>query len=216
VSLSGEIERLRTTTAVRATSTTSLERRMVGLEELLERHLVPGDEARVGDVAAVREDVEDAAGVDDAGDEPLTLLDVVQTAAATHADALLLLDSAEETAAASPYVDADRLAVILDAMASVARRRQEGQLGTSLRAAFRELGIDYRGGISATTSERLRQQYRSRGSDGRTFECHEHIVLGNSYDPKYCLRIYFTSRAPVEPRFVIGFVGRHFDVATTT
>lgn len=41
-------------------------------------------------------------------------------------------------------------------------------------------------------------------------------LLGNSYDPRYCLRVYFTSRASMEPRFVIGHVGRHFDVASTS
>ena len=100
-------------------------------------------------------------------------------------------------------------------MATVARRRQEGTLGTSLKEGFRDLGIEYRGGISPTTSEKHRQQYEVR-AQGQTFDCHEHIVLGNSYDPKYCLRVYFTSRAPMEPRFVIGHVGRHFDVKSTT
>jgi hypothetical protein len=41
-------------------------------------------------------------------------------------------------------------------------------------------------------------------------------VLGSSYDPRRCLRIYFTSRALLEARFVIGHVGRHFDVLTTS
>jgi hypothetical protein len=48
------------------------------------------------------------------------------------------------------------------------------------------------------------------------YDCVEHLALGDSYDPRYCLRIYFTSRAPAETRFVIGHVGRHFDVKTTT
>jgi hypothetical protein len=105
---------------------------------------------------------------------------------------------------------------VLDAMASIARRRQEGALGTSLRVAFREMGIEYRGQISQTTSEKLRQQYLVHDGEGTVFDCREHIVLGTSYDPRFCLRIYFTSRTSGEPRFVIGHVGRHFEVGTTT
>jgi len=101
-------------------------------------------------------------------------------------------------------------------MALVARRRQAGTLGTSLREAFRELGIDYRRGISPSTPGRLRLQHAARLPSGETLDCEEHIALGSTYDPRYCLRIYFTSRAPAEPRFVLAHVGRHLDVMTTT
>lgn len=211
--LADEIARLRTTTAVRAANSTSLERRFGSLEQFLQRHLSPGP-ASLDPVAGPDEDVEEQLDTDDA--EKLTLLDVLRQAATAHPDTLLVLDAAERSAADSPYTDLDRLAVILDAMAGVARRRQQGALGTSLRAAFRELGIEYRGGISPTTSEKHRQQYVVHSADGRVFDCREHIVLGTSYDPRHCLRVYFTSRAPVEARFVIGHVGRHFDVVSTT
>ena len=207
--LAGEIGRLRTTTAVRAANTSSLERRLDGLE----RRLFP-DESGAGADTAARTDVVQE-GDHEESEEP-SLVDVVRQAATAHADALLVLDAAERSALESPYADADRLAVILDAMAAVARRRQEGALGTSLRVAFRELAIDYRGGVSASTSEKHRQQYFVHDGKGRVFDCREHIVLGTSYDPRHCLRLYFTSRAPVEPRFVIGHIGRHFDVSTTT
>lgn len=210
--LRDEIERLRTTTAVRTASTTALERRIGGLEHLLERHLSRGEmeeavpEVRTGPPAEPEDDET----------ESLSLMDVLRQAATAHSDALLVLDAAERSAAESPYEDIDRLAVILDAMAGIARRRQEGALGTSLKEAFRDLGIDYRGGISSGTSERHRQQYLARGAGGAAYDCREHIALGASYDPRHCLRIYFTSRAPLEPRFVIGHVGRHLDVATTS
>lgn len=210
--LRDEIARLRTTTAVRATSTTALERRIGSLELLLARaHAAPAAEQ-----PDTRADAAAAAAEDDEEDERLTLVDVLRQATTAHGDALLLLDAAERAAADSPYEDVDRVAVVLDAMAIVARRRQEGALGISLREAFREMGIDYRGAIASTTSDKHRQQYQVHGGGGQFFDCREHIVLGSTYDPRYCLRIYFTSRAPVEPRFVIGHVGRHFDVATTT
>jgi hypothetical protein len=209
--LTDEIARLRTTNAVRAGNAAAVERRLGGLEQQLGRHFAPPVESTDGESATDIADDE----VTDEGDG-VVLTDVLQQAAVTHADALLILESAERSAAESPYEDPERVAVILDAMAAVARRRQEGALGMSLREAFRELGIDYRGGVSSTTSRRDMQQYHVAGPQGQRYECEEHIVLGGTYDPRRCLRIYFTSRAPVEPRFVIGHVGRHFRVATTT
>lgn len=216
--LADEIERLRTTNSVRAASTTSLEKRIAGLERLLERNLATSDwESEGGSVNATGV-VDEASDPEDAGDDSggYSLPEVLRLAGSTHTDALLILDSAERAAADSPYEDAERVAVILDAMAGVARRRQAGALGSSLRQAFRDIGIDYRGGISQTTSERHQQQYMIAGPGSRMYDCREHIALGVSYDPRHCLRIYFTSRAPVEPRFVIGYVGRHFEVKTST
>lgn len=210
--LRDEIARLRTTTAVRATSTTALERRIGSLERLLAGAQPPQpepDTEEEGDATLAAAEYDDE-------DERITLVDVLRQAADAHGETLLFLDAAERSAADSPYEDVDRIAVVLDAMADVARRRQAGALGVSLREAFREMSIDYRGAISSTTSDKHRQQYLVHGGDGQFYDCREHIVLGTAYDPRYCLRIYFTSRAAVEPRFVIGHVGRHFDVATTT
>ena len=202
--LADEVARLRTATAIRATTSNAVERRLGGIEAMLRPDTdVPADEAE-----AQRTDEETDAGP--------TLVDVVRQAGSEYGDALLMLESAETTAADSPYADVDRVGVVLQAMAYVARRRQEGGLDGGLRAAFQELGIDYRSGVAKTTSEKLRRQYRFTGPDGREYDCPEHIALGSTYDPKHCLRIYFTSRAPSEPRFVIGHVGRHFTVMTST
>jgi hypothetical protein len=146
----------------------------------------------------------------------ITLAATVRQAAVTHADALLILDDAERAAEDSPYADIDRAAAVLDGMALVARRRQAGTLGMSLREAFRELGIDYRRGVGTSTPDRLRRQYAASLPTGEVVDCEEHIALGATYDPRYCLRIYFTSRAPAEPRLVIAHVGRHRDGLTTT
>jgi hypothetical protein len=190
--LTDEIARLRTTNAVRAGNAAAVERRLGGLEQQLERHFAPPVESTDGESATDIADDE----VTDEGDG-VVLTDVLQQAAVTHADALLILESAERSAAESPYEDPERVAVILDAMAAVARRRQEVALGMSLREAYRELGIDYLGGVSSTTSRRDMQQYHVAGPQGQRYECEEHIVLGGTYDPRRCLRIYFTSRAPV-------------------
>lgn len=212
--LSDEIARLRTTNTVRTASTTSLERRIGVMESLIRAHfaapLAPGAVVVSAPIPPVVEQLSSNEG------DTLTLIDVMRQAATEHADALLILDAAEKSAADSPFEDADRVAVVLEAMADVARRRQNGGLGIPLRNAFRELGIEYRGAIAPSTSDRQRQQYLFRGESTTQYECYEHIVLGVSYDPRYCLRIYFTSRAPVEPRFVIGYVGRHMESVSTT
>lgn len=70
--------------------------------------------------------------------------------------------------------------------------------------------------MESCTSARLLQQYNVIGPGGVAYDCWEHIVLGTSYDPRFCLRIYFTTRAPLEPRFVIGHVGRHLEVESTS
>jgi hypothetical protein len=216
--LRDEIQRLRTISAVRSSSTNAIERRLGRLEEILEEAFPDGSpEGRPAppDPGAPGPD-DDAGRTDTEEDEGrLTLADVVKEMAESHADALVFLDSAHAAAEQSPYEDPERVRAILDAMAHVARRRRDGMLGTSLREAFGDLGIDYRGTIARSTPDRLRQQYVFHMPDGEPFEAVEHIVLGNTYDPRRCLRIYLSSRVSSEPRFVIGHVGRHFEVMTS-
>lgn len=205
--LSEEVTQLRTGHAVRLASIATIERRIERIDsfvlERLPALLAPqGADAPAASAESDRDRVE--------------LVDVVRQSSARHADALLLLESAEQSALESPYEDVDRVAKVLDAMAEIARRRQAGTLGMPVRQAFRDYGIDYRTAIAETTPERQRAQYLLADDHGRTYECLEHVVLGSTYDPRYCLRIYFTSRAPTEPRFVIGHVGRHFKVITST
>ncbi len=202
--LADEITRLRTATAIRATSSNALERRLDKIDALL----------RPPTTSTEAEETVTASEEDEERDSHLSLVDVVRHAADEYSDALLLLDSAETTAADSPYRDTDKLGAVLQAMAYVARRRQEGGLETGLRAAFQELGVDYRSGISKSTSDKLRRQYQFTGPGGVVYECPEHIAIG--VNPRHLLRIYFTSRATSEPRFVIGHIGRHLEVMTTT
>jgi hypothetical protein len=207
-----EVARLRTATVVRTANTAGVERRLGQFERLLREHFTPGPEG--GRAAPDRTDEEERADEQEE-DSGLSLVSVVQHAESEYADAMLVLESAIASAASSPYEDVHRVAVYLKEMAGIARRRQDGRLKMSLRDAFGEAGMEYRGHIATSTSKKQRQQYLATLPDGGTVECHEHVVLGSSYDPRYCLRIYFTSRAPQEPRFVIAHVGRHFDVMTT-
>jgi hypothetical protein len=210
--LRDEVERLRTLAAVRASSTNAIERRLGQLEMLIEELVRDRDPVEFG-ISGAPVSAEESAEEDEGR---LSLVDVVRTAAETHSASLLVLDSALDAAADSPYEDPERVKAILDAMARVARKRGDGTLGTSLREAFNDFGLDYRGAISSTTSARLRQQYEFLMPNGEPIETEEHIVLGNTYDPRRCLRIYFSSRVPTETRFVIGHVGRHFEVRSST
>ncbi|MEK9509060.1 hypothetical protein WI460_12760 [Gemmatimonadota bacterium Y43] len=213
--LTEETERVRTLTNVRSAGTAALERQITRLRDVVEARLppeltwtVPADSHR--DPAGV-----DAVGEALAADE---LLAAVEAAAEAWPDDLLVLPQALVSAADSPYEDAQRVHAVLEAMAAVARRRMAGGLGVPLREAFREFGVDYRGGISDSTSARLREQYRfvdPESPEAHEYDCVEHIALGNSRDARYCLRIYFTSRAKAENRFVIGHIGRHFEIGMT-
>ncbi len=213
-----EVEQLRTVSSLRSARTAALERRIARLEGALERWMEVAEGRGSGEDDGDREpSVPDEAlpeGHSDEDHRP-SLPEVVRRAAEVHQEHLFVLDSAIDAARESPYEDPEQVAVVLDAMARVARKRGDGSLGTGLADAFRELGIDYRGGISRSTSRRLREQYLFYDSKGSEYDCVEHIAMGSSYDPRFCLRIYFTSRVPVESRFVIGHVGRHFEVQTT-
>lgn len=203
------ITQLRTATAVRITHARALDRRLARLEELLShsgREPVEQEEEPVS--ASAVGTTED--NID------LSLASLLRDAATVLEEDLLILDSAIRSAEKSPFEDLLEVSVVLKAMAEMARRRQSGKLGVPMREAFAEMGIDYRGGISESTPEKLRRKYHATLPDGSTVECYEHIALGNSYDPKHCLRIYFSSHVPKEPRFVIAHVGRHLDVISTT
>lgn len=207
--LTDEVERLRTISSVRASSTNAIERRLGKLEDLLD--------GIFGQAAYPAASGADAPAAETDGEEEgaPTLSVVVQDVAESYSDALVFLDSAFASAAESPYEDPERVRAILEAMARIARRRRDGLLGTSLREAFSDHGIDYRGAIARTTPERLREQYQFVYG-GASIEAEEHIVLGNTYDPRRCLRVYFSSRVTTEPRFVVAHVGRHFEVRSTT
>lgn len=211
--LAQEVERLRTLTNVRSAGTSMLERQISRLRDELEARLPPRAEPPLEAVGVSgADDDRDAFDEERSDDE---LLGIVRSAALIYPDEFLVLPEAEASAAESPYEDAERVAAVLDAMALVARRRMGGGLGIPLKEAFREFGVDYRGGISDSTSARHREQYHFQGADGEVYDCVEHVALGNSRDPRYCLRIYFTSRAKAENRFVIAHVGKHFDVKRT-
>jgi hypothetical protein len=144
------------------------------------------------------------------------VVEAVEMADATYGDNLLILQSAHDAASNSPF---ERPREVLDALrvlAEVGRKMNEGPLGKNLKDAFSERGVDYGARLSPSTPKKIRQQYRF-AEGGTVHICEQHLNLGSSaYDPKECLRIYFNSETRVEGKIVVGHVGRHLDVLTTT
>lgn len=147
---------------------------------------------------------------------PSTVREVVELAQATFGDYLLILPQALDAAEDSPFSDPAALYQALRGLAELSKRMSAGPLGRSIRDVCTELGLDYASGIASTTSKKLQQQYRFR-FDGVEYTCEEHIRLGGgTYDPQYCARIYFTSSQSCKSKLVIGHIGRHLDVMSTT
>lgn len=147
---------------------------------------------------------------------PVDVADAVEQAQNLFPDELLILPSALKSAEESPYRSPEEVADALAAIAEVARRLKGGQLGKRVRDAFAELQLDYSGGLAETTPKKMRKQYVF--SDGeREYVCEEHIRIGGgSYDPADSLRIYLNTKAKPHGRVVIGHVGRHLEVISTT
>jgi hypothetical protein len=214
-STASDVEGLRILSSVRSARSKAIERRLERLERLMERFFRDGISVDTADTSP-ESDENRTPLMEEEGDGQPTLEEVVMRAADVHDDDLLILPSAIKSAAESPFVGVAEVAATLEAMAVIAARRREGSLNTQLRTAFADLGQDYRSGVAETTPARLREQYRFSHPTLGEFEGVEHLVLGRTYDPRWCLRIYFSTRVQGEPRFVIGHIGRHFEVLTSS
>jgi len=147
---------------------------------------------------------------------PGSTFDAVEQAEAQFADDLLILPSALATAEESPFRRPELVANALAALSGLAAELRGGSLGQSMKTWFSERGIDYRSGIAKTTSKKLRQQYVFVDGSAE-YTCEEHLNLGGaSYDPADCLRIYCNTKDRPRGRIVVGHVGRHLDVSTTS
>lgn len=146
---------------------------------------------------------------------PTDVTDAVEQAKELFEDELLILDDAVASAEDSPYLSPEDAARGLAAIAEVSRRMQSGRLGRPIQEVFAQLGMDYAGGLSATTAKKVRQQY-TYSHEGVDYACEEHLCFGTSYDPAHCLRIYFSTKQRPNGRVVVAHVGRHKDVMSTT
>jgi hypothetical protein len=147
---------------------------------------------------------------------PSNMREAVEVAQAALGDRLYILPSALAAADDSPFQDPAAIYQALHHLAALSARMAAGPLGKSVKAALQELGIDYSPGIAPTTPKRLRQQFKFT-ADGILYICEEHLRIGSSsYDPKECARIYFTTSQLSGTRIVVGYVGRHLDVISTS
>lgn len=139
--------------------------------------------------------------------------EAVECASELFGASLYFLPTAFKSAADSRFEKPDEVLRALCVLAEVAGRHlvREGQ--ASLGEMFRRLGQDYAPGIAETSSARVRRQHEFVDTNGSVFECYEHLRLGVSYDPRYCLRIYFASKPTFNGRFVVGYVGKHLETS---
>ncbi|MDT8369738.1 MAG: hypothetical protein RQ745_11060 [Longimicrobiales bacterium] len=200
-----EIEQLRTRMKLGGTDVGQIGRQLDRATSLIRRLLPAEEDADLNEGAQTGEKVESH-----------EILDIVRRARAEYVDDLFVLDSAEASAKESHYEDPGTVETILGVMAEISRQRQIGELGRGLKSAFGDYGLTYHSGIAKSSSERIRRQHEFTDDAGRVHICEEHISVGNSYDSRYCLRVYFTSKSPKEHRFVVGHVGRHLETMSTT
>ena len=147
---------------------------------------------------------------------PNTVLEAVEFAREVFSEMVRILPSAVEAAAESPYTRPEEVWRALRAIEAIGTKLSAGPLGQNPKDAFQALGFDYSPGLASTTPRRIRDQYRFR-EGGEEFQCEEHLRLGGgAYDPRNCLRIYFSTEPNSSPAIVIGHVGRHLDVISTT
>jgi hypothetical protein len=149
---------------------------------------------------------------------PATVHEAVVRAAeeTTH---LVFADSAFETAKDSPYFAPDDILQDLLKLDRLAARwaRPAGMGGKDLAAVARELGLDWRGGISATLSKTVRRQYEFT-HNGEKLTVGPHVCQNHGSGAGRIARIYFVKHEPediAQRRFIIGIVGRKRDDSTT-
>lgn len=141
---------------------------------------------------------------------PKTAADAVEMAK-KKSSRLIFLQSAVDSAMASPFRGVEKLMMALEKMDEVAGKIKEngmdqhgGRLDTMLRNHITAKRISLH--ISDTTRHAYGDDYKFMwGNEERMFE--PHITLGSG-DPTACLSIHF-NWDPDEHRFIVAYVGRH-------
>jgi len=138
--------------------------------------------------------------------------EALELVAAEHADALVVLCEAYESAGDTRYPQLDRASAALFAVAQVAQGWHDGTLGMSFDDAFREQGFELRS-VGEVTQGRHSREYARQYKGGRVF-LGPHLALGDGGSTDTILRIYW-HLDEAERRFVIGHVGRHLPDSST-
>lgn len=161
----------------------------------------------------IESEVEDDAG-DAENSEPhrfVTIVDAVAEAErlfGSGRDApLLILDSAYDSAAHSPYRRPDDVFRLLTALGETAKtwRSANGAIGRSFAGLLTERGFGEKS-ISQTAESRYRSDY-TMAYKGEMVLFEYHWTLGSG-NPNSCLSVHW-HRDAEEKRLVIGYCGRH-------
>lgn len=150
-------------------------------------------------------------------DEPATPLDAVRRAR-TEARHLVFTDAAEESASDSPF---RRPADLLEALLRLDRLAElhapEEGFGASLGQAARDLGLNWKQGVSDTARSRKPHAYAVT-HEGQRLDLGPHVAVGSGSGAGYIARIYLAVEdgAGTLPRgLYVGHVGRHLPDTTT-
>jgi len=191
-----------------------------GLRETAEhdRRAIARLGALMGEEGAAGGAEQDGAGAAPGGaDEPATPLDAVRRARA-EARHLVFTDAAEESASDSPF---RRPADLLEALARLDRLAElhapEEGFGASLGQAARDLGLNWKQGVSDTARSRKPHAYAVT-HEGQRLDLGPHVAVGSGSGAGYIARIYLAVEdgAGELPRgLYVGHVGRHLPDTTT-
>ena len=150
-------------------------------------------------------------------EEVATPLDAVRLAR-SEARHLVFTDAAEESAADSPF---RRPGDLLEALRRLDRLAElhapEEGFGTSLGSAARDLGLNWKQGVSDTARSRKPHAY-AVNHDGHRLDLGPHVAVGSGSGAGYIARIYLAVEDGSDdlPRgLYVGHVGRHLPDTTT-
>lgn len=143
---------------------------------------------------------------------PATLLEALSRVQHDYRDALVVLDSARESAAECPYRNVAKYHAALCALGDVARLYHEGRLERGFEAAFEERGLKF-GPVSQTALGKYPDEYE-RTYRGQRITLSPHIKLGSGTSAGNLARIYWWIDEAAK-QLVVGHAGRHLRDDTT-
>lgn len=147
----------------------------------------------------------------DATVSPTSIRDALELVASEHPEALVVLESALESAAETRYPQLDRAGAALKAVGKVAQGWLDGNLGMGFDDAFREHGFELRS-VSSVTQGRYPREY-GRSYRGKRVLLGPHLALGDGGSTDTIFRIYWYLDEDLR-MFVVGHVGRHLPDST--
>jgi hypothetical protein len=143
---------------------------------------------------------------------PVSIVEALDRVGIDYGDALVILEAARESAAASPYSNVAKFYAALQAVGEVARMYREQTLLRGFEAAFEERGLEL-GAVSKTALGKYPNEYE-RSYEGRKIALGPHLKLGSGTSAGNLARVYWWVDEPTR-RLVIGHVGRHLKDGTT-